>query len=57
MSTPAARTAVGNDDLRALPFAERRARQAAAARNRELSAAAWEMECAERAAYEAEVRR
>lgn len=38
-------------------LAERRARQAAAARNNELSMAAWEHECAERAAYEAEVRR
>lgn len=38
-------------------LAERRARQAAAARNAELSLAAWEHECAERASYEAEVRR
>ena len=38
-------------------LAERRDRQAAAARNAELSMAAWEHECAERAAYEAEVRR
>ena len=36
---------------------QRRDRQAAAARNAEMSTAAWEMECAERAAYEAEVRR
>ena len=38
-------------------LAERRARQAVAARNAELSMAAWEHECAERASYEAEVRR
>ena len=36
---------------------QRRDRQAAVARNAEMSTAAWEMECAERAAYEAEVRR
>lgn len=54
MSTPADRTAPDPVDR---ILAERRARQAAVARNRELSAAAWEMECAERAAYEAEVRR
>ena len=54
MSTPADRATP--DPVERI-LAERRARQAAAARNRELSAAAWEMECAERAAYEAEVRR
>ena len=54
MSTPAARTTPDPVDR---ILAERRARQAAVARTRELSAAAWEMECAERAAYEAEVRR
>ena len=54
MSAPADRTAP--DPVERI-LAERRARQAAAARNAELSAAAWEMECAERASYEAEVRR
>ena len=54
MSTPADRTAP--DPVKRI-LAERSARQAAAARNAELSMAAWEHECAERASYEAEVRR
>ena len=54
MSTPADRIAPGPVER---ILAERRARQAAAARNAELSMAAWEYECAERAAYEAVVRR
>lgn len=54
MSTPADRATP--DSVERI-LAERRAQQAAAARNAELSMAAWEMERAERAAYEAEVRR
>ena len=54
MSTPADRTTP--DHVERI-LAERRARQAATARNAELSMAAWEHGCAERAAYEAEVRR
>ena len=54
MSTPTARTTPDPVDR---ILAERRARQAVATRNAELSMAAWEHECTERAFYEAEVRR
>ena len=54
MSTPAARTTPDPVDR---ILAERRVRQAATARNAELSMAAWEHGCTERAFYEAEVRR